>query len=117
VELLAIGVAAGLLAGLFGIGGGVVIVPALILVARMSSERAIGTSLAALLLPVGTLGAWQYYRSGYVDVRAALLVAGGLFLGAWLGAHVALKLPARDLQRAFAVFLVFVAGHLWWSAR
>jgi len=117
VEFLAIGIAAGMLAGLFGIGGGVVIVPALILVARMPAERAIGTSLAALLLPVGALGAWQYYRSGYVDVRAALLVAGGLFLGAWLGAHVALRLPARELQRVFAVFLVLVAGHLWWTAR
>lgn len=117
MEFIAIGVAAGLLAGLFGVGGGVVIVPSLILVARMSAERAIGTSLAALLLPVGALGAWQYYRSGFLDLRMALLIALGIFLGAWLGAHLALKLPARDLQRAFAVFLVFVAGHLWWTAR
>ncbi len=117
MELLAIGVAAGLLAGLFGIGGGVVIVPALLLVARMSPQRAVGTSLAALLLPVGALGAWHYYRSGQVDMRAALLVALGLFVGAWLGANLALRLPARDLQRAFAVFLLFVAGHLWWTAR
>jgi uncharacterized membrane protein YfcA len=117
MEFLAIGVAAGLLAGLFGIGGGVVIVPALILVAKMRPEAATGTSLAALLLPVGALGAWQYYRSGFVDLRSAVWVALGLFLGAWLGAHLALKLPARDLQRAFAVFLVFVAGHLWITAR
>jgi uncharacterized membrane protein YfcA len=52
-----------------------------------------------------------------VDLRSAVWVALGLFLGAWLGAHLALKLPARDLQRAFAVFLVFVAGHLWITAR
>ncbi len=117
MEFIAIGLAAGLLAGLFGVGGGVVIVPSLILVAKMPTERAIGTSLAALLLPVGALGAWQYYRSGFLDIRVALMVAVGIFLGAWLGAHVALKLPAGDLQRAFAVFLLFVAGHLWWTAR
>ncbi len=117
MEFVAIGLAAGLLSGLFGIGGGVLIVPSLILVTRMSAERAIGTSLAGLLLPVGALGAWQYYRSGFVDIRGALFIALGIFLGAWLGAHVALKLPPKDLQRAFAVFLVFVAGHLWWTAR
>jgi uncharacterized protein len=117
MEYLAIGVAAGLLAGLFGIGGGVVIVPALILVARMKPETATGTSLAALLLPVGALGAWQYYRSGFLDPRAAAWIALGILVGAWLGAHLALRLPARDLQRAFAVFLVFVAGHLWFTAR
>jgi len=117
MEYLAIGVAAGLLAGLFGIGGGVVIVPALILVARMKPETATGTSLAALLLPVGALGAWQYYRSGFLDARAAAWIALGILVGAWLGAHLALRLPARDLQRAFAVFLIFVAGHLWFTAR
>jgi uncharacterized membrane protein YfcA len=116
MEFLAIGVAAGILSGLFGIGGGVVIVPGLLLFARMVPEKAIGTSLAALLLPVGALGAWHYYRHGYVDVRVALLIAAGVLLGAWLGAHLALRLPAHDLQRAFAVFLLFMAGHLWWTA-
>jgi uncharacterized membrane protein YfcA len=113
---LAIGLAAGVLAGLFGIGGGVVIVPALILVSRLSPQTATGTSLAALLLPVGALGAWQYYRHGAVDLRAALLVALGLLLGAWLGASLGIQLPARLLQRAFAVFLALVAVHLWWRA-
>ena len=116
MEFVAIGIGAGLLSGMFGIGGGVVIVPALLLVARMSPEKATGTSLAALLLPVGALGAWLYYRNGFVDVRGAALVALGLLVGAWLGAHVALRLPANDLQRAFAVFLLFVAGHLWFTA-
>jgi uncharacterized membrane protein YfcA len=117
MEFLAIGVAAGLLAGLFGIGGGVGIVPALIVVARMRPETATGTSLGALLLPVGALGAWHYYRGGFVEVRAAAWIAMGLLVGAWLGAHLALKLPVRELQRAFAVFLLFVAGHLWVTAR
>jgi uncharacterized membrane protein YfcA len=112
-----IGFVAGVLSGLFGIGGGVVIVPALVLLLRMRPEMATGTSLAALLLPVGALGAWRYYESGYVDVRGATWIASGLFLGAWLGAHLALKMSARDLQRAFALFLVAVAVHLWRTAR
>lgn len=117
MEFLAIGLAAGLLSGLFGIGGGVLIVPALIMVARMKPETAIGTSLASLLLPVGALGAWHYYQSGFVEIAPALWIALGLASGAWLGAHVALRLPEQDLQRAFAIFLVFVAGHLWFTAR
>jgi uncharacterized membrane protein YfcA len=117
MEFLAIGLASGVLAGLFGVGGGVVIVPALMLFAHLPAQKATGTSLGALLLPVGALGAWHYYRTGNVDAGIALRVAIGLFLGAWLGAHAALRLPSRDLQRAFAVFLVFVAGHLWWGAK
>jgi len=113
---LAIGTIAGLLSGLFGIGGGVVIVPGLMLVTGMKPETATGTSLGSLLLPVGALGAWHYYQNGYLEVRPALWIALGLLLGAFLGAHLALHLSARDLQRAFAVFLVFVAVHLWVTA-
>lgn len=116
MEFLAIGLIAGLLSGLFGIGGGVVIVPGLILVAQMKPETAIGTSLGALLLPVGALGAWHYYQHGYVEARPALWIALGLTVGALLGSHVGLKLPPRDLQRAFAVFLTAVAVHMWWTA-
>ncbi|MGD8494688.1 MAG: sulfite exporter TauE/SafE family protein [Gemmatimonadales bacterium] len=116
IGYLGIGLVAGVLSGLFGIGGGVVIVPALIMVAGMKPEMATGTSLAALLLPVGALGAWHYYRAGYVELGPALLVAFGLLVGAYFGAHVALRLSATDLQKAFAVFLVFVAAHLWFSA-
>ena len=115
MEYLTIGVIAGILSGFFGIGGGIVIVPAL-LFTRMKPETAIGTALASLLLPVGALGAYRYYRGGFLDIRVALLIAAGLFLGAWLGAHLALELPTKELQRAFALFLVVIAGHLWLSA-
>ena len=111
-----VGLAAGVLSGLFGIGGGIVIVPALVLMARMPHLTATGTSLGALLLPVGALGAWQYYRSGHLDVRAALLVAAGLTAGAWAGACLALHVPPAALQRAFAVFLAAVAVRVWVSA-
>ncbi len=113
---LTIGLCAGVLAGLFGIGGGVVIVPALIMIAGLKPQSATGTSLAALLLPVGALGAWQYYRQGSVEIRGAMLIALGLLLGAWLGARIGLDLRPRVLQRVFAVFLVLVAAQMWWKA-
>ena len=112
---IAIGFFAGILSGLFGIGGGVVIVPALIFFARLTPISATGTSLAALLLPVGALGAWEYYRKGHLNISAALFVALGLFLGAWIGARLAQHLSPVQLKRAFAVFLVLVAGRMWFS--
>jgi uncharacterized membrane protein YfcA len=117
MEFLIIGLTAGVLSGLFGIGGGVVIVPALIMVAQMKPEMATGTSLASLLLPVGVLGAWHYYRNGFVEIVPAAWIAAGLVVGAWIGAHIALRQSAQELQKIFAIFLVFVAGHLWFSAR
>jgi uncharacterized membrane protein YfcA len=111
--LLGIGLAAGVLAGLFGIGGGVVIVPALVYFARMPLQSAIGTSLGALLLPVGALGAWSYYRNGHLDWRTALWVALGLFLGVFAGARMAESVSDMTLRRLFAVFLAAVAVKVW----
>ena len=85
---LAIGLGAGLLSGLFGIGGGIVIVPALLFLAKMPFSTATGTSLGALLLPVGALGAYSYYKNGHVDARVSLLLAVGLFIGAYFGAQL-----------------------------
>jgi uncharacterized membrane protein YfcA len=116
LTFLLIGIGAGILSGLFGIGGGVVIVPALLLYARMPPQMATGTSLGALLLPVGALGAWQYYRAGSLDIRASLWIALGLFLGAYFGALIALALTPVVLRRMFALFLVAVAIRLWTSA-
>lgn len=117
VIFLAIGLAAGVLSGLFGIGGGIVIVPALLFFARMSPATATGTSLGALLLPVGALGAYEYYRTGNLDVRSSLLLAVGLFFGAYLGARLNHVLSPVQAKRAFAVFLVLVAARLWMTAR
>lgn len=111
--LVVIGLGAGVLAGMFGIGGGVVIVPALAYFARMPLQTAIGTSLGALLLPVGALGAWSYYRNGHLDSRAALWVACGLFLGVYLGARTAQSMGDLTLRRLFALFLAAVAVKVW----
>ena len=112
---LAIGLAAGVLSGLFGIGGGVLIVPALLLLARMQPAMATGTSLAALLLPVGALGAWQYHKQGNVNPAAAVCIALGLAAGAYFGARYAQGLSPVALRRAFAVFLGLVAVKMWWG--
>ena len=112
---IVIGLLAVVLSGLFGIGGGVVIVPALILFAKLPPSAATGTSLAALLLPVGALGAWEYYRKGNLQIGAALWVALGLFFGAWVGAKLAQELSPVQLRRAFALFLVIIAGKVWYG--
>ena len=113
---ICIGLVAGVLSGLFGIGGGLLIVPALVFLARFSTKLALGTSLGALLLPVGALGAYTYWRNGHVDFRASLLIAAGLTVGALGGSLLAQSLPAVTLQRMFAAFLVVMALQLWWKA-
>ncbi len=113
---LAIGLVAGVLSGLFGIGGGILIIPALIFFAKFPTKLALGTSLGALLLPVGLLGAYTYYKAGNLDIRASLLIALGLFFGAWAGARLAQVLPAATLQRMFAVFIAIMAVRLWIEA-
>ena len=113
---LAIGLGAGLLSGLFGIGGGIIIVPALMLAGRMQPSTATGTSLGALLLPVGALGAWQYYKNGHLDVRASLLIALGIFVGAYLGAVGMQQLNPVMAKRVFALFLLVISVRIWVSA-
>jgi uncharacterized membrane protein YfcA len=112
VLIAIIGLVGGVLSGLFGIGGGLVIVPALVLLAGFPIALAAGTSLAALLLPVGLFGAIEYFRAGNVDVRAAAVIAFGLLLGAYFGARLGTSLPPQMVQRAFGVFLLVVGARL-----
>ena len=109
---IAIGLVAGMLSGVFGIGGGVVIVPALIYLAGFSQHRATGTSLAVLLPPIGLAAMWEYYRHGNVNVRAAMIVAAAVFAGGWLGAVVANRVAGPYLRLAFGVFVVILGASL-----
>jgi uncharacterized membrane protein YfcA len=113
---LAIGLAAGVLSGLFGIGGGILIIPSLIFFAKFPTKLALGTSLGAMLLPVGLLGAYAYYQAGHLNIKASLLIGLGLFLGAYAGAKLAQSLSGTTLQRMFAVFIVLMAIRLWVEA-
>ena len=114
--LAAIGAGAGLLSGLFGIGGGVVIMPALIYFAGFDQHRATGTSLAVLLPPIGFGAAFEYYRHGAVDVRAALIVAAALFIAAWLSAIAANRVPSTYLRLAFGLFVIVIGVTLMLDA-
>lgn len=110
-----IGLGAGVLAGMFGIGGGIVIVPALILLAHYSPQVATGTSLAIFLFPIGALGAFAYYKEGNVRIVPALLLALGVFGGSYFGARIAQQMSPLMLRRSFAVFLVVIAARMWWG--
>lgn len=104
--LAAIGAAAGLLSGLFGIGGGVVIVPALVYFAGFDQRLATGTSLAVLLPPVGIGAALEYYRHGGVNIRAAVIVAISLLITGWISAVFANRVSENYLRLAFGVFVI-----------
>jgi uncharacterized membrane protein YfcA len=107
-----IGVAAGLAAGFFGIGGGIIIVPALVLFAGFSQATATGTSLAILMIPVGLMAVLEYHRHGHVDIRAALIIAVFLFVSAWAASIFAHRLPAHLLKPMFGVFLTCVGIYI-----
>jgi len=106
VALLLIGLVAGVAAGMFGIGGGLIIVPALMFILKARPLEAIGTSLAALIPPVGLLGAVEYYRNGHIRLGWAALVAVGLFAGAFFGARIMISLPEVMVRRIYAIFLL-----------
>jgi uncharacterized protein len=107
-----IGLGAGLLSGLMGIGGGILIVPALVYLAGFSQLTATGTSLAILLPPVGFAAVLVYYRNGNVDFRAALCIAVCMFLTAWIGSRIALKVGAVYLRLLFGIFIMVVGGYM-----
>lgn len=108
-QLWALGLLAGLFAGMFGIGGGVVIVPILTLLLAYEQKRATGTSLAALLLPVGLPGVLVYAREGALDLGIVALVAGGLVLGSIAGSQLAMRLSSKQIRRYYGFFLLAVS--------
>ena len=110
--LLLIGLGAGVFAGMFGIGGGLIIVPALIFLLKLKELEAIGTSLAALIPPVGLLGAAEYFRTGHMNLRYAALLAVGLFLGAYFGAKIMISLPPAMIRRVYGAFLLVMASRM-----
>ncbi|MES2524155.1 MAG: TSUP family transporter [Gemmatimonadota bacterium] len=113
--LLAIGLGAGVLSGMFGIGGGIIVVPALVFLLKMSLPQASGTSLASLVLPLGAaVGVYKYYKAGHqLDLTHAVLIAVGMMAGAFLGAQIATSVDALVMRRAFAILLAVVAVQMW----
>lgn len=110
-----IGIVAGLLGGMLGLGGAVVIIPALVMLLGYSQQMAQGTALIMMVLPVGALAAFQYYQKGLVDVKASLIMAVFFFIGGYFGAKYATDIPQDILKKAFALFLVAIAFKMWFS--
>ena len=102
--LLCIGIAAGMLSGMVGVGGGIIIVPALVYFLGFSQQMAQGTSLSILLLPTGIFAVMNYYKEGYVDWKVALIIASSFLLGGYLGSKVAISLDQAVVKKIFATF-------------
>ena len=107
--IIMVGVAAGLLSGLVGIGGGIIIVPALVYFIGFSQKTAQGTSLALILLPVGILAVLQYYKQGHIDFKIVGLLAIGFLAGSFFGSKIALSLPQDTVKKIFAALMIIVA--------
>jgi uncharacterized membrane protein YfcA len=110
-----IGMLAGVSSGLFGIGGGLIIVPLLVFFTKVSQHTAAGMSLVAMLLPVGAAAVYEYYISGKItkmDIVCGLIIGFGLFLGAYIGARIGVGLSPLTLRRLFAVFMILAALRL-----
>jgi uncharacterized protein len=116
VMFIVIGLLGGLFAGMFGVGGGIVIVPALVYWAGFSQHKATGTSLAVLLPPIGLAAVIEYYRHGNVDIHAAILLAATMIVGAWGGAVIANQMKGPHLRLAFGIFVSVVGVYLIYGA-
>jgi len=104
-----LGVVAGVLSGMIGLGGGIIIIPALVFWFGFSQHLAQGTTLAMMVPPIGILAAWTYYQQGYADLKVALLIGLGFFIGGLFGAKIATNLPNNVLQKIFGAVLLIIS--------
>jgi len=111
--IILLGLSVGLLVGLFGIGGGIVVVPALVYLLRMDQHLAQGTSLFILLPPLGLGALFQYWKRGDVDLRAGILSALGILVGGYLGSRIAVPMASNHLRGGFGCFVMLSAFLLW----
>ena len=109
IILILVGIGAGMLGGLVGVGGGIIIVPSLIYFLGFTQINAQGTSLGILLLPVGILGVLQFYKQGHINMPAVWVISIGFFFGSYFGSKIALSLPQDTVKKVFATLLVLIA--------
>lgn len=112
IEFVFVGIAAGIFAGMFGKGGGIIIVPLLISIFHYEGKKAVATSLAALQLPVGLPSVLLYAQQGYVHIASSAIIAVGIVIGALAGSKIGIKLPAATFKKVFAVFLVCMSVYM-----
>lgn len=109
IILCLIGIVAGVLSGFVGIGGGVIIVPALVFFLGLTQHEAQGTSLALMLPPIGALAVWNYHKSGNINVKYALIIAVCFIVGGYLGSKISLSIAPEKVKKIFGIFMLFVA--------
>jgi len=114
--LVVVGLLAGALSGFVGVGGGIIIVPAMIYFMNMNQIQAQGVSLALLLLPVGILGVMNYYKAGHIQFNYVLILAVGFIIGTYFGSKFALRLPEYKIKFAFALIMLFVGVQMLWMS-
>jgi len=112
IGLILLGLFAGFISGVVGIGGGVIIVPILVMLFGYTEHTAQGTTLALLILPLGLLAAYSYWQKGYIDIKAALLISAGFIIGGYFGGKFAVLLSDQVLKKVFAIILLFIAAKL-----
>jgi uncharacterized membrane protein YfcA len=115
IILLLIGLVAGLASGILGIGGGILVIPALVYFLNYSQKAAQGTSLGLLLPPIGLLAVLNYYNAGYVNLKAAGIMIITFLIGSYLSSKFAINLPEGIIKKVFAVFLLFYAVKLFFG--
>ncbi len=106
---IALGLIAGIFGGAFGIGGGSILIPALVFLCGLTQHQAQGTTLAAMVPPIGLLAAWRYYQSGNVKLGVAGFICLGFFIGGWLGASLIQGIPEQLLKKMFGFFLLAIS--------
>lgn len=113
--LLAIGVVTGVMAGMLGIGGAIIMIPALVFILGLTQQTAQGTSLAVMLPPIGIFAAYNYYKAGQVNIKFAIILAAAFIVGSYFGSKLALNIPQAALKKIFAVLLILVAVRMLFS--
>jgi uncharacterized membrane protein YfcA len=107
--IVVLGLLTGFMAGMLGIGGGIIVIPALVMILGFTQQSAQGTSLAMMLPPVGVIAVWNYYKAGHVDIRVAAILAVVFVVGSIFGSKLAVKIPQDVLKKIFGIFLIVVA--------
>jgi hypothetical protein len=110
--LIVIGIITGVMAGMLGIGGAIIMIPALVFLMGISQQTAQGTSLAVMLPPVGIIAAYNYYKAGQVNIRFAIVLAVFFLVGSYFGSKLALNLPQAVLKKIFGIILLLVAAKM-----
>jgi uncharacterized membrane protein YfcA len=115
IILVLIGLLTGVMSGLFGIGGGIIVIPALVLIFGMTQHQAQGTSTAFMLLPVGLLAFLNYYKAGHINIKYAAIIAVAFFVGAFFGSKLAINISEVNLKKVFAIVMILVSIKLFFS--